>query len=98
MNTDLQNIAQVALDLLSAQGFNHIQITVEEEELNELNIDNNTVTLFRTVSKPRCVLRGIIDGRMAMREVDTGNIEELRQPAQELIEAAKESPVDSSKA
>ena len=94
MSPDLQKYAEKALGLMIKTGFEHSQATVCQDDFDELNIVQNSVALFRTVSKPKIDLVGIIDGRKATLSIPLSDEATLKKSIKNLLDSVQQAPQD----
>jgi PmbA protein len=96
MNTTLQSQVEAALEAMNRAGFEHFQAAVVADDHDEMNIFQNKVNLFRTVSKSQLSLKGIVQGKKATRTITVSNALNLASLADELFQDAQQAPEDDA--
>jgi PmbA protein len=96
--TDFGAIAERALDLMRAAGFEHAQATAAHTQLNELNVNHNEPTLLRSTDSRKLSLMGIVDGRVASAEVADLDPGAVRSRISALFADAAAAPQDEANA
>lgn len=94
----LLQIADHALALMRAQGFDAAQVDVSRSELTELNIAINQPSLMRSTEQHRLTLVGLLDGRRASAELSRVEDEHLRHTVAALHAEACSAPQDEAHA
>ncbi len=93
-----QDIAERALALMRAQGFDAAQVDASRRELTELNIALNQPSLMRSTEQHRLVLVGLVDGRRASTELTRLEDDHLRLTIAALHAEACAAPQDAAHA
>ena len=93
-----QDIAERALGLMRAQGFDAAQVDASRRELTELNIALNQPSLLRSTEQHRLLLAGLVDGRRASTELTRLEDDHLRQTIAALHAEACAAPQDAAHA
>ena len=86
---DLQAIAERALGLMLAQGFEHAQASARLTQLTELNIELNRPSLLRSTETQRLGLLGLVGGRKAATELSDLSEHALREAVAARADAAR---------
>jgi PmbA protein len=95
---NLGPIAERAIDLMRAAGFEHAQATAAHTQLNELNVNHNEPTLLRSTDSRKLSLMGIVDGRIASTDVADLDPEAVRSRIAGLFADAAAAPQDEANA
>jgi len=95
---DLQAIAERALELMLAQGFEHAQSSARLTQLTELNIELNRPSLLRSTETHRLGLLGLVGGRKAATELSDLSEHALREAVAALHADAAGAPADEANA
>lgn len=93
-----RDIAERALGLMRAQGFESAQVDASRRELTEMNIALNQPSLMRSTEQHRLVLVGLADGRRASTELTRLEDDHLRQTIAALHAEACAAPQDAAHA
>lgn len=99
MATDvLQQRAELALELMRAQGFDDAQVSATVDRKDELNVNHNEPSLLRSTEVRRLALLGLIDGRKASTELTELGEDAVRRRVAELYADACSAPQDPANA
>lgn len=98
MTTDLKQIAERALTLMNAQGFDAAQVDVVVSEQDELNIAISEASLLRSTEDHKLALMGIVDGRKASTELTDLSEGSIAGAIASLFERAQVAPQDEANA
>ncbi len=94
----LQTIAEQALDLMKAQGFDAARADASLLETTELNIAHNEPSLLRSLRSNKLMLTGLVDQRLASTELSDWSPEALKSTVAALHATALAAPQDEAHA
>jgi PmbA protein len=94
----LQEVAQQALSLMRAQGFDEAQVVASRVTQEELNIAHNEPSLLRSTESQRLSLIGLVDARKASTELTDFDAAALRDGISALFADARGAPRDGANA
>ena len=84
-NTQLKDVAEQALALMRAQGFDAAQVSSMLTQQDELNIADNEISLMRSTASQKVALLGLKDGRKASTELSDFALSALAERIQSLF-------------
>jgi PmbA protein len=96
--TDLQHLAEQALNALQREGAHASQVTVTRTALTEVNIALNEPSLLRSTQSHKLTLVGLWDGRKASTELSDLSADALLAAAATLRTDAAAAPQDDANA
>lgn len=94
----LRNIAEQALGLMRAQGFDAARADASRSLSTELNLAHNEPSLLRSTQSHKLVLTGIVDARLASTELSDLSDTSLREAVTALHANAVAAPQDAANA
>lgn len=94
----LKDVAEQALALMRAQGFDQAQVSASTLLQDELNIAHNHASLMRSTESQKLSLLGLVDGRKASTELTEFGTEALRERIAGLFADASGAPQDAANA
>lgn len=93
-----ERLAEQALAMLLAQGFDAAQVDARQQSVTELSAAHNLPSLMRSCESQRLVLVGLVDGRRASTEVSRVDAAHLREVIEALHAQALAAPQDAGHA
>ena len=97
-NDHLKDVAEQALALMRAQGFDAAQVNASLTQQDELNIADNEISLMRSTASQKVTLLGLKDGRKASTELSDFAPAALAERIQSLFADALGAPQDAANA
>lgn len=94
----LQHMAEQALALMQAQGFDAARADASHSETSELNFANNEPSLLRSTRSHKLVLTGLVDQRLASTEISALSADDLKRSVAALFADARAAPQDPANA
>lgn len=94
----LQVLAEQALSLMRAQGFDQAQVSASTSALEELNIALNQPSLLRSARTQQLSLLGLLDGRRASTTLSDFGAEAMQRSVKDLYANALAAPRDDANA
>ena len=98
MTVDAKQIAESALAMMQASGFDDSHVSVSISEQDELNMNHNAPSLLRSTENYNIGLIGIVDGRKAATTLTDVDPEAMKKTVQSLFEDAQSAPQDDANA
>ena len=94
----LQDVAERALALMRAQGFDEAQVDASSKRHDEVNFAHDEPSLLRSTETQKVALLGIVDGRKASTELTEVDDASLRERIEGLAADAASAPRDDANA
>jgi len=95
---NLKQIAEHALQEMTASGFDGAQVDVVVREQDELNIAHSEASLLRSTEDHKLALMGLVDGRKASTELTDLSDGSITKGIGDLLERAQVAPQDDANA
>ena len=95
---DLFKQAELALEVLIAQGFEDAHVSTNQTYLDELNVEHDEPSLLRSSRQQQLKLIGLFDNRRASVELSDCKDETIRQAAATMFVNVQTSPQDAAHA
>jgi len=94
----LRDIAEQALAVMRAQGFDAAQVSASRATQDEVNISHNEASLLRSTETCRVGLLGLVDGRKASTELSDFDADAICERIAGLYADAQSAPQDDANA
>ena len=93
---NLDETADMALQLMQTQGFSQAQVNVSCHEQDEVNIAHNEPSLLRSTESHVLALAGIVDACKASAETSDLRSDNIKRLVAELFDSAQAAPPDEA--
>ncbi|TAA47052.1 metallopeptidase TldD-related protein [Corallincola spongiicola] len=93
---ELRSLAQNALQRLQHAGFDQALVRTSKRQMDEININHNQASLFRSTEEISLLMEGIIAGRKASITVTQLDEQALTAAVNDLLAAAERAPADEA--
>jgi PmbA protein len=97
-DASLHDVAERALALMRAQGFDEAQVDASSKRHDEVNFAHDEPSLLRSTETQKVALLGIVDGRKASTELTEVDDASLRERVASLAADAGSAPRDDANA